>query len=89
MPVHEAELAVEVPPPPAVGDPTVVGHAPSSSFSRSLYAGDLQPDVTEDQLSAIFAPVGGLLSVRICRDAATRASLGYAYVNFLSSKDGG
>ncbi|MQM10988.1 hypothetical protein Taro_043888 [Colocasia esculenta] len=57
------------------------------SASGSLYVGDLQPDVAEGQLLDVFGGVGGLASVRLCRDSATGASLGYAYVNFVSSHD--
>lgn len=57
------------------------------SGNASLYVGDLERNVDEAQLFQLFARVGPIFSIRVCRDETNR-SLGYAYVNFVNPQDG-
>ncbi|ONM53764.1 Polyadenylate-binding protein 2 [Zea mays] len=80
----------------AAGSASESGGSPAASAAAaaaaafpatSLYVGDLHESVQDAQLFDVFSQVGGVVSVRVCRDINSRKSLGYAYVNYNNTSD--
>lgn len=63
-----------------VADPTSVVH--EKLQIASLYVGELDLTIRENDLLNLFSPFGTILAVRVCRDMVSQRSLGYGFINY-------
>lgn len=54
----------------------------------NIYAGNLSPDVTEDDLRGAFQAFGHVVFVNIVKDRSNRISEGYAFIEMSVQSEG-
>lgn len=57
-------------------------------MSIKLYVGGLAYSTTEDELKALFAEIGEVMSVAIIKDRDTQQSKGFGFVEMQKDEDG-
>lgn len=57
-------------------------------MSMKLYVGGLAYSTTEDELKALFAEIGEVVSIAIIKDRDTQQSKGFGFVEMKEVKDG-
>jgi cold-inducible RNA-binding protein len=56
-------------------------------MGRKLYVGNLPYETGENELNELFAPFGGVDSVRVMRDMATGRARGFAFVEMTTDEE--
>jgi len=79
-PGYAMPAAMAPPPPPPPRDPNDKG-------PKQLIVNFLAPEVTVNDLTELFAPVGPLAAVRVIHDPKTHESKGFGFVYFHASAD--
>lgn len=51
-------------------------------MAKKLFVGNLSYNMTDDQLMAIFAPFGNVVSANVVKDKFSGRSKGFAFVEF-------
>ncbi|OWB85883.1 hypothetical protein B5S33_g4558 [[Candida] boidinii] len=71
---------------PEKADNTTIDKKFGTSPIYSLYVGDLDESISENELRKYFGKFKGFLSLKIPRDLNTGVSSGYAYVNYQNER---
>jgi len=63
-------------------DSQLANDADKDSEDCSLFIGDIPKTMTEEQMKELFSPYGEVVHIDIKRDRMTKASLGYAFIQY-------